>query len=36
MSNNSKNSLAELLVYLYECVSRKNNDFNKFVKDFHG
>lgn len=24
MSKNSKNSLAELLVYLYDCVSRKS------------
>jgi hypothetical protein len=32
MSKNSKNSLAELLVYLYDCVSRKSADFNKFIK----
>ena len=33
MTRNSKNSLTELLVYLYDCVSRKNKDFLKEVNE---
>ena len=33
ISKNSRNSLMEFLAYLFECTSRKSEEFNKVMKN---